>query len=160
LGGSNKKLSFLNAVFAESAVNLTGADSVIYVNVLEHVEDDTRELSLIYDVLPHGGRCFLFVPALMSLYGAFDRRIGHFRRYSKTELEQRCIGAGFNILRSTYFDFLGIIPWFVKYKLLRNDSLGGGAVSLYDKTAVPLASRVERFIGPPIGKNLLVIAEK
>lgn len=135
-------------------------DSILYVNVLEHIEDDSRELEMVYETLVAGGRCFIFVPALRWLYGPFDEKIGHFRRYAKAEIEKKCRAAGFEIARSKYFDLAGIVPWFVKYKLLRSDSLEPGAVALYDKLAVPVVSVVEKAIPVPIGKNILVVAEK
>lgn len=135
-------------------------DSVIYVNVLEHIEDDVSELSIIYSSLSHGGRCFIFVPALMSLYGEFDRKIGHFRRYKKSEILEKCRSAGFKILKSGYFDFAGVFPWYVKYKILRSDSLGAGAVGLYDRLAVPVLRATEPYIPLPFGKNVLIVAEK
>ena len=160
---TSSKIEFYQMIFAQvyeqiAAQNQT--DSIIYVNVLEHIEDDEAELSMIYETLDKGGRCFIFVPALHFLYGEFDRKIGHFRRYAKKEIEGKCRGAGFKILRSKYFDAGGVLPWFVKYKLLKSDALESGAVALYDKIVVPFAKRIERFLPMPLGKNILLIAEK
>ncbi len=135
-------------------------DSILYINVLEHIEDDRGELEMIRETLVPGGRCFVFVPALMSLYGEFDRKIGHFRRYSKAEIEEKCTAAGFRILVSKYFDFAGILPWWVKYKLLKSDSLESGAVTLYDKIAIPIVRAFERSVRVPTGKNLLLVVER
>ena len=152
-----------NAIFAEAASAIEAKhkpDSIIYINVLEHVEDDLGELKLMHDTLKNGGRCLIFVPALMLLYGNFDRTLGHFRRYGKGELEDKCRKAGFKILNSRYFDFAGVLPWFIKYRLLRSEELGGGAVELYDKLVVPVFKRVESVVNVPVGKNILLIAEK
>ncbi len=156
------EISLHRAIFADvrEPISATKPDSIIYVNVLEHIEDDRGELEMIRTTLVPGGRCFIFVPALMSLYGEFDRKIGHFRRYSKVEIEEKCTATGFRIVRSKYFDLAGILPWWVKYKLLRSDSLGSGAVALYDKIAVPFVRIFERSLPVPTGKNLLVIAER
>lgn len=157
------RTTFYQAIFAEARagiINQKRPDSVVYVNVLEHIEDDSAELEMIYDTLENKGRCFIFVPALMALYGDFDRRIGHFRRYTKSEIEEKCRAAGFKVLKSKYFDFAGMLPWYVKYKLLKSDSLESGAVELYDKFVVPAIRLAENLITPPVGKNLLLIAEK
>jgi SAM-dependent methyltransferase len=154
---------FYQAIFAQVCDEIAERkkpDSIIYVNVLEHIEDDQAELKLIYQTLEEGGRCFIFVPALMSLYGGFDRKIGHFRRYTKPEIEGKCAAVGFKVLKSKYFDFAGIFPWYVKYKLLKSDSLESGAVTAYDKYAVPVISRFESFFNFPVGKNVLLVAEK
>ena len=153
------KITFYQTTFAQIAARVE-PDSIIYVNVLEHIEDDRTELSIIYKTLKTGGRCFIFVPALSALYGEFDRRIGHFRRYAKKEIEEKCRAAGFRIRQSKYFDFAGIFPWYVKYKILKSDSLEDGAVALYDKFAVPLAQKFEAVFPAPIGKNVLIVAEK
>jgi len=161
--GNHTKIDFYNSIFAAVAAEIVGKqkpDSIIYVNVLEHIEDDAHELKLIYDSLSDGGRCFLFVPALMALYGDFDRKLGHFRRYTKKELERKCQDAGFKLLKSKYFDFAGVIPWYINYRLLKSESLGGGAVSLYDKAVVPVFRKIESIINVPVGKNILLIGEK
>ena len=128
--------------------------------MLEHIKDDRREIRLIHQSLTDGGKCLLFVPALQFLYGNFDRTLGHYRRYGKSELERKCGEAGFKILRSTYFDFAGVLPWFVKYRLLKSEELGGKAVELYDRLVVPIFKKIESAVKVPIGKNILLIAEK
>jgi SAM-dependent methyltransferase len=135
-------------------------DSIIYVNVLEHVREDERELALMRETLPAGGRIFLFVPALQWLYGSFDRQVGHHRRYTRRELQQKCERAGLRVLKSTYFDAAGVIPWWLKYRVLRSERMEAGAVKFYDDFCVPPLKRIERLIPPPIGKNVLLVAEK
>jgi hypothetical protein len=135
-------------------------DSILYINVMEHIVEDEEELLAIHRTLGRGGRVFIFVPALKWLYSAFDKRIGHLRRYTKPELIQKCERSGFRILKSHYVDFAGILPWWVKFCLLRSDTLNPSNVKYYDKLAVPVIRVAESLILPPIGKNLLLIAEK
>jgi SAM-dependent methyltransferase len=154
---------YYHSIFEKVAADIAseGApDTIIYVNVLEHIEDDVRELELIRDTLATGGRALIFVPAVPALFSEFDRSIGHFRRYAKRELEAKVRDAGFKILRSKNFDAAGVVPWFVKYRLLRSRSLDSRSVSLYDNFVVPLASRIEPKVRVPIGKNVLLVAEK
>ena len=79
-------------------------DSVIYVNVLEHIADDEAEPRVVRGALGERGRAFLFVPALGGLYGSFDELIDR-RRYSRRELEAKCRRAGFEVLKSIYFEW-------------------------------------------------------
>lgn len=161
--GTPTRINYHPAIFARVHERIAAdeqPDSIIYVNVLEHIEDDAAELAMVYETLPKGGRCFIFVPALQTLYGEFDRKIGHFRRYTKNEIVEKCEAAGFKVAKSKYFDFAGIFPWYVKYKMLRSDSLESGAVALYDKMVVPVISRFEKYLPVPVGKNILVVAEK
>ena len=162
-GMNGTRVGFYHSIFERARseiISQAKPDTIIYVNVLEHIEDDARELDLIHESLADGGRCLIFVPAMRALFSDFDRDLGHFRRYRKAELETRVRDAGFRILKSKFFDLAGVAPWFVKYRILRSRTLGGGAVSLYDNLVVPIMRRVESVIAPPIGKNILLVAEK
>lgn len=156
-------VTFFKNIFADVVAQFFGPkapDTIIYINVLEHIEDDAHELSLIYDCLQPGGRALIFVPALPSLYGEFDRQIGHFRRYIKKDLSELARTAGFTVTKAKYFDFVGMIPWFIKYKILKSSTLESGLIKLYDDIAVPVNKVAESLITPPIGKNLLFVLEK
>jgi len=135
-------------------------DSIIYVNVLEHIADDELELETMQQTLAPNGRVFLFVPALPWLYGAFDERVGHVRRYTKRALERKLKQSGFKPLMSTYFDSVGIAPWWIKYCLFRSEKMEPAGVRFYDRFVVPAVSRMESVIRPPLGKNIIVVAEK
>lgn len=134
-------------------------DSVLYINVLEHIEDDRAELGRALEALRPGGHIVIFVPALSWLYSEFDRQIGHYRRYTKSGLRLVVQEAGFSITKARYFDVAGIIPWYVNFVLLGN-SIGSRSVSLYDRVVVPVMRVAERLIVPPIGKNVLLVARK
>ena len=135
-------------------------DSIVYVNVLEHVEHDTEELTAMSSLLRCGGHALIFVPANMWLMSDMDRELGHFRRYTMKELRTKCEAAGFRIERAFHFDILGIAPWWLKYRIGRSKTMEPGAVRLYDKLAVPVARLLETLVSPPIGKNLVLIALK
>lgn len=136
-----------------------GFHSVAYINVLEHIEDDRAELAHALAALRPGGHLIVFVPALAWLYSDFDRRVGHFRRYAKAQLERLVTQAGFDLVRARYFDVAGIAPWYVNFVLLRRP-MGGGSVSLYDRLVVPPMRLIESIVKPPLGKNVLLIAKK
>jgi SAM-dependent methyltransferase len=136
-----------------------GFDSAVYINVLEHIEDDRGELANALRALRPGGHLLVFVPALAWLYSDFDRHIHHFRRYAKGALASLVGDAGFTLVKARYFDLAGIIPWYVNFVLLKN-SIGSTRVSLYDRLAVPVMRRVESAVAPPIGKNVLLVATK
>jgi 2-polyprenyl-3-methyl-5-hydroxy-6-metoxy-1,4-benzoquinol methylase len=136
-----------------------GFDSILYVNVLEHVEDDRAELANAWQALKPGGHLLVFVPALQWLYSEFDRQVGHFRRYGRAALVKNAQAAGFAIVKARYFDAAGVLPWYINFVLLRRP-MGGGSVSLYDKVAVPASRFLESIVPPPIGKNVLLVARK
>lgn len=134
-------------------------DSVVYVNVMEHIEHDQDEFGYAYRALRPGGHLLVFVPATPFLYSPLDKSLGHFRRYVKNELFEKASRAGFNVVRCHYFDLVGMIPWLLVFKILKKE-ISGGKVSAYDKLVVPVMRRFESLIRPPIGKNLLLVARK
>ncbi len=163
LKNSASEIRVFPNIFAEVAARIASEqkpDSIIYINVLEHIEEDGEELQIVRQTLRENGRAFVFVPALPFLFSPFDAQIGHFRRYRRAELAEKFRAAGFRLLLSRYFDAAGIFPWLVKYRLLKSLTMESGAVHAYDKFVVPLARPLESIFPPPIGKNLLVVAEK
>ena len=149
-----------NKFFAEiSSEYKNYFDSIVYVNVLEHIEDDAGELARIYESLRPGGHVCIFVPALQWLYSAHDASIGHYRRYYRKELISKLNTAGFEIVKVRYFDFAGIIPWLVVFKWLKRNA-SAGSISFYDTFITPISRVIESIISPPIGKNLILIGEK
>lgn len=140
---------------------LTGpADSVVLVNVLEHVSDDAELLSQIYQSLRPGGSLLLFVPALEWNYGSLDKAFEHHRRYSKKGLTQEIQTAGFHIKRVRYVNMMGIASWFFAGKVLRQSTLKPAQVRWYDRWIIPWSFRLEQICEPPLGQSLLAIAVK
>jgi len=102
----------------------------------------------------------IFVPALRFLYSAFDRAIGHHRRYHKDELIARVEEAGLVVVRARYFDLLGILPWWLVNTLGGRTSLASSLSGLYSRVMVPLMRPIERLVPPPVGKNIILIARR
>lgn len=134
-------------------------DSIVYLNVLEHVDDDAEEMRRAFQALRPGGHLCVFVPALRWLYGRLDAEVGHRRRYHRADLREVVTGAGFRVERLRYFDAPGVLPWLLFVRLLRRE-LNAGGVGAYDRWVVPVARTLERLVPPPLGKNLLCIARR
>jgi len=134
-------------------------DSVVFINVLEHIQQDSDAIKKAYKIIRRGGNLIIFVPALQFLYSNFDRSIGHYRRYQKSELTKLVQNASFKIISCEYFDSIGIIPWFVFMKVMRR-GLSSRNTFTYDTFVVPWLKIVEKIISPPLGKNLLLTACK
>jgi SAM-dependent methyltransferase len=135
-------------------------DSIVYINVLEHVEDDQMELNIAHSVLAAGGRILVFVPAHEWLMSRFDRKLGHFRRYTRESLTSKFIAAGFTIRFSAYFDLLGIVPWWLKYRILQSEEMETSLVRAFDRCGVPLSRAFDAITNFRIGKNVIVVGEK
>jgi SAM-dependent methyltransferase len=139
---------------------LPAADSIVLVNVLEHIRDDARLLESAFGALAEHGTLLLFVPALQWLYGSLDRAFDHVRRYSKQSLAREISAAGFRISLLRYVNFPGIFSWFVAGKILRRTTLSPASVAFYDRCVVPIARRVESLWHAPIGQSLIAVAKK
>ena len=129
-------------------------DSVLMVNVLEHIRDDAGVLSHLRSFVTPGGAVVLYVPALNGLYGAWDRKVGHYRRYSRWRLGEVLRQAGFETELLRYVNFLAIPAWVV-FSHSDVDATVGPGLSVWDRKAVPLIRAMESRVRPPIGLNLL-----
>jgi SAM-dependent methyltransferase len=135
-------------------------DVAFSVNVLEHIRDDRAALELLRTRIKPGGSLLIFVPAIPFLYGELDARAGHFRRYTRSTLSSVVRDAGFQLERIEYFDVLGMLPWFVAGRVLRQEVLTSSATGTYDKYVVPLSSLADRILQKRIGKSLVCTARK
>jgi SAM-dependent methyltransferase len=135
-------------------------DSVVMLNVLEHISDDARALQQVHAVLPPGGTLILLVPAFEALYGPIDANLGHHRRYSKRSIRRLADDQGFRVRTLRYLNSLGCIGWWVNSKISRKTEQSEAQIKFFDKNIVPLLSRLEALIAPPVGQSLFVVLEK
>ena len=136
-------------------------DAVVYLNVLEHIEDDATELRLAATALRPGGALLVFGPALEWLYSELDYNAGHYRRYALGRLRRLARAAGFEVLSLHYFDVVGVVPYFVAYRLLRRPAISGSTLWGYDRLLVPVSRLLQRAVPrPPLGKNVVLVARK
>ena len=158
----NSAVSIIDATLENhiSALPNEFRDSVILINVLEHIEKDAETLCDIFRILKPGGHLLLFVPALPQLFSEMDRVLCHFRRYYHKGLRELVENAGFTIVKSSYFDLLGIVPWFLVNTLGRQTTFNQSLAQLYDSIGVPFTRTMENYISPPIGKNVILVAQR
>jgi SAM-dependent methyltransferase len=135
-------------------------DTVVCVNVLEHIAEDVAALRSMYDILQLGGRMIVFVPALPMLYGSIDTQVGHERRYRRRELRDKVASVGFRVERCRFFNSVGAASWFVAGRIRRQQEIRASDVRLYDRYFVPILSHAERVIPPPIGQSLMIVGRK
>jgi SAM-dependent methyltransferase len=133
-------------------------------NVLEHIENDSAVLKELFESLIPGGIIGIYVPAHPILYSAMDKEIGHVRRYTRSELREKVLEAGFSVQSITYDEFIGFfasaVVKIIGYK--NKASLGSKrSLILYDNYVYPMSRVLDRIgFRYLIGKNLIVIAEK
>ena len=135
-------------------------DSVACLNVLEHVSDDGRALSHLHAVLPPGGVVVLIVPAFDALYGPIDRLLGHCRRYSKAALIRLARESGFQPRTLRYVNSIGFFGWWFNARVWKREEQSAAQIAAFDRFLVPVLSRAEQWIEPPVGQSIFAVLEK
>jgi SAM-dependent methyltransferase len=135
------------------------ADSILCVNVLEHIKDDRGALKNIAAILPWGGHVCLLVPAFQCLYGTLDSLDGHFRRYTKAMVMDRIRNLPVEIVHLYYFNMVGSLGWFFKGRVLREKTQSNANYAVMNML-IPLFSKIERAIKPFFGMSLIAILRK
>jgi glycosyltransferase involved in cell wall biosynthesis len=123
-------------------------DSVVCLNVVEHVEDDLGALRNIFSALKPGGRAIVLVPQDQKAYGTLDEVLGHFRRYSEEQLRARMEEAGFEVERVLHFNRVTRPGWRFNGQVLRRRSFSRFQLAVFD-TLVPLWRRIDRHFPWP-----------
>lgn len=131
-------------------------DSVVSLNVLEHIEDDELALTHMREILQPNGRLIIVVPAHRWLYGTMDRAIAHWRRYSKSSMAAKLDRADFTLLKQEYMNIPGALGWFVSGRLLRRPLPPSGQLKVFN-LLVPYIKAVEQVFSPPFGLSLVTI---
>lgn len=133
-------------------------DSVVFLNVLEHLEDDRGVLRNLFEHVPSGCRLVVLVPFGMKLYSEFDKELGHFRRYEKQELETKMREAGFNVEHQFYFNKAGKMAWYFANTLGKRRKLTPTQLRIYNMLTPVF--RVSDKVMPGTGLSTVVIARK
>lgn len=136
-------------------------DTVMCLNVLEHIRDDARALRHMHQVLQPGGRLLLVVPAGTYLYGTLDRGLGHHRRYERKPLAALVTAAGFTIERLHYMNLAGIPGWFVSSRILRHRILpraGLKGFNIFTPLFIAVEKALRALADVPWGQSLVCIA--
>lgn len=133
-------------------------DTIVCVNVLEHIEDDSRALRLFRDlVAPTGGRVLIFVPAVQAAYGPLDAALGHHRRYTKRTLRRAFESAGLDVVTMRYTNPIGLLGWLYNAHISGTTEHTSGQVRLFERLVAPWALPLERLAPPPIGLSLFAV---
>ena len=133
-------------------------DTIVCLNVLEHIEDDAGTLADFLRVLRPGGHLALLVPALEALYGTLDENLRHYRRYEKGTLAALVTRAGFAVESVRFLNRPGVLGWWLNSRVLKRRVLPKRQLGAF-KWLMPLL-RAEEKSEPSFGMSLLVLARK
>lgn len=134
-------------------------DTIIYLDVLEHISEDRHEVKLIMDRLKPGGVVIILSPAFNFLYSPFDKEIGHFRRYTRKQLGS-LFPFPWQIIESKYLDSTGFLASLANKLLLKQKDPTLSQILFWDRILVRLSKISDIFFSPYFGRSVLLVAKK
>lgn len=134
-------------------------DTILYMDVIEHINNDINELNIAVEKLSYGGKLIIVVPAFNFLFSNFDKSVGHFRRYSKKNFYDYK-NKDVKIVDIKYFDCIGFfilsISKYLKFKDSKKTALG---IKVWNYL-IPLSKVIDKVIANSLGKSLVCVFQK
>lgn len=129
-------------------------DSIIYIDVLEHIEDDQAEMLTISRHLKKDGYLIVLCPAHQKLFTPFDKAIGHFRRYNKKMLT-KAVPENLRCVKLIYLDSIGLLASLGNKLILNSSSPSHQQIQFWDKRLVPISRLTDAILGFRLGKTVI-----
>ena len=134
-------------------------DSLVALNVIEHIENDRLAIHNCKKLIKPGGTIIILAPAYQHLYNRFDKELSHYRRYDKKLLQKLFNEENLKLIESKYFNFMGIPGWYISGKLQMNKSIPRSQMKFYDKL-VPVFKVIDKLVFNKIGLSVITIGKK
>lgn len=134
-------------------------DTIVYIDVLEHIEEDQKELHRVVTHLNPGGTLIILGPAHPFLHSPFDEAVGHVRRYTRRAL-LHVVPAALECTLLHYLDCAGVIASLANRLVLRQRTPSLRLVLLWDRVLVPVSRAVDPLLGHRVGKSVLGVWRK
>ena len=131
-------------------------DSILYIDVLEHIDDDKSELAKAARLLRRGGNVVVLAPALESLFSPFDRAIGHYRRYDKRSLKS-CSPPFCRLERMQYLDTVGLLASVANRIILNQSQPARSQIHFWDRCMIPCSRVLDRLFAYQLGKSIVAV---
>lgn len=146
--------------FEENYPQLLGQfDTIVALNVIEHIEDDGIAVKNCKRLLKQGGRLIVLVPAFQVLNNSLDTELGHFRRYTKKSLTALLQKEDMNVTHTKYFNGTGIFGWWWAGAVLKSKIISTRQLKIYNKL-VPVFRLIDKFAGNIAGLSVIAVAGK
>ncbi len=129
-------------------------DAIVYLDVLEHIEDDRAEMKRAAGHLKRNGVLIILAPAHQWLYAPFDEAIGHYRRYSKASLAA-ATPVELKQEKLLYLDSVGLLASLASRLLLKSRMPSDAQIQFWDRCLVPCSRQLDRPLGYRVGKSVL-----
>ncbi|MGE3261687.1 MAG: class I SAM-dependent methyltransferase [Bacteriovoracia bacterium] len=134
-------------------------DSILYIDVLEHIRDDRVEIEAASGHLNPGGRLIILAPAHQKLFSEFDRALGHHRRYNREALT-KLVPPTLEVENGFYLDSAGLCASAANSFLLRSAHPRPAQIWFWDKILIPLSILLDKITARRLGKSVVMIAKK
>jgi SAM-dependent methyltransferase len=134
-------------------------DTLLYIDVLEHIEDDRGEMRAALERLSPGGKIIVLSPAHPWLFTEFDRAIGHFRRYTKASL-RACAPPGARLVELYYLDVVGLLASAANRLLLHQSLPTAAQIQFWDRWLVTNSRWLDPLLGHRLGKTVVGVWRK
>lgn len=134
-------------------------DTILYIDVLEHLEHDRQEVDAAAARLRAGGHLVVLSPAFQALYSAFDRAIGHYRRYSAATVRS-LTPEGLTVRQLRYLDAAGASLSAANRLLLRKPQPTVADIVFWDRYIIPVSRVADLALGRFIGRSVLCVWQK
>ena len=154
---SLKKITVIN-----DKLNITTNtyDVILYLDVLEHIEDDEKEIYKAHKALKKGGYLVINVPAFQFLYSDFDKDVGHIKRYTKKDIRSLVSNYNFEIIKLNYYDSIGFFLSFLSKMISSNYKKNFEEKIKIWNSLIPASRILDKIFINSFGKSLIVVAKK
>jgi SAM-dependent methyltransferase len=143
----------------DSAGEMAPFDTILYIDVLEHIEDDAGEVRKAAGLLAPGGSLVALSPAHQWLFTPFDKAIGHYRRYTRKSL-LALDPPGLEVARARYLDAAGLLASLGNRMLLKQSMPTPKQIAVWDNGLVPVSKVLDPLLGFALGKSVLAVWKK
>jgi SAM-dependent methyltransferase len=134
-------------------------DTIIYIDVLEHIEDDNKEMKRACELLQPNGHLIILSPAYNFLFSPFDKAIGHYRRYTSKTLKQ-AMPAELKLVTLNYLDSVGLFASLANKLFLKQTYPSKKQIQTWDRLMIPVSKWMDKIFFHSFGKSILGIWRK
>jgi SAM-dependent methyltransferase len=134
-------------------------DAILYIDVLEHIEDDRAEMQRAASLLSPHGTVIVLSPAFQQLFSEFDRSVGHYRRYTRSSLAA-VMPPSLRKVQLKYFDSVGFMASLANRALLRQDLPTKQQIALWDRVMIPASRFIDPLLAHSFGRSVIAVYER
>ena len=131
-------------------------DTILYIDVLEHIEKDSLELDLAAKLLSVGGKLIVLSPAHSFLYSPFDKSIGHYRRYNEKTL-CALTPRSMSLATCQYLDSVGMLASLANRIILKSKMPTQKQILTWDRLMIPLSRVLDKWLNYRLGKSIMMV---